>query len=176
MEGWVAAGLVGGIIGAWVAASGVLSSPPALRILVKSMTWRAVGTTQVILLSWLLSGSWDKAFAIGVPDTLVKLLLGMLHERLFQTSALAALSYRRLWKAATWKVAAVSSTIIIATMYGNYNFAIKLGPIDTVFKSLNYYLHELVWDQITWGVLPAPRVTAASASNAHGKRDKKKAA
>lgn len=145
------------------------------------MTWRAVGTTQVILLSWLLSGSWDKvtsvlstphgrsrdpcpavdggkcaccllsvavrslsvvptrsavdsvvctsagrkhcctfavrwlceaadpsrplqAFAIGVPDTLVKLLLGMLHERLFQTSALAALSYRRLWKAATWKV------------------------------------------------------------------------
>lgn len=67
----------------------------------------------------------------------------------------------------------MSSTIIIATMYGNYNFAIKLGPIDTVFKSLNYYLHELVWDQIAWGVPPAPRVAAASASDAHGKRGKR---
>lgn len=59
---------------------------------------------------------------------------------------------RSMWVGVTFQVCAISSTVVIATMYGNYNFAIKLGPIDTVFKSLNYYLHELAWDQIKWGV------------------------
>lgn len=92
-----------------------------------------------------------QAFAIGVPDTVIKLLLGMLHERIWEAEGLRELEYRRAYKTATWKVFAVSSTIAVATYYGNYSFAIKLGPIDTVFKSINYYLHELVWDQIPWG-------------------------
>lgn len=93
-----------------------------------------------------------QAFAIGLPDTVVKLILGVMHERLWEMERLRTVEYRRAWKTATWKVFAISSTVLVATMYGNYSFAIKLGPIDTVFKSLNYYVHELVWDQISWGV------------------------
>ena len=113
---------------------------------VKSLTWRAVGTTQVILLAWWLSGSFDKvvfnthpagdehlvqashsethehartqrarahthtrararahthartqAFAIGVPDTVIKLALGIFHERLWEVEALRDLEYKRAY-------------------------------------------------------------------------------
>jgi uncharacterized membrane protein len=100
-----------------------------------------------------------------VPDTVVKLTLGIMHERLWETEFGRNLEYKRAWKTATWKVFAITSTIVIATMYGNYDFAIKLGPIDTVFKSINYYAHELLWDRVTWGVAAPPKQTATAKSN-----------
>jgi uncharacterized membrane protein len=85
----------------------------------------------------------------------------MLRRARTHRAALLACSLR--YKTATWKVFAIASTVLVATVYGNYNFAIKLGPIDTVFKSINYYIHELAWDRVTWGTTPKKATVAKKA-------------
>ena len=53
------------------------------RHILKTITWRVVGTIDTILLSWLISGDPFIGLGIGVAELITKMVLYYLHERVW---------------------------------------------------------------------------------------------
>jgi uncharacterized membrane protein len=53
------------------------------RHILKTITWRLVGTIDTIILSWLITGNLKVGLAIGGVEVLTKMLLYFLHERVW---------------------------------------------------------------------------------------------
>jgi uncharacterized membrane protein len=53
------------------------------RSLLKAISWRATGTMDTFLLSWLITGHVGKALSIGAAELLTKTLLYYGHERVW---------------------------------------------------------------------------------------------
>ena len=51
------------------------------RHILKSVTWRIVGTLDTIIISGLITGSWEAGLAIGGIEIISKMALYFLHER-----------------------------------------------------------------------------------------------
>ncbi len=51
------------------------------RHIIKTVTWRLIGTMDTILLSWLISGSAMTGLKIGMAEVITKMVLYYLHER-----------------------------------------------------------------------------------------------
>lgn len=51
------------------------------RHILKTVTWRIVGTLDTMILSWLITGSLKIGLAIGGVELLTKMVLYYLHER-----------------------------------------------------------------------------------------------
>ena len=51
------------------------------RHIVKTITWRIVGTLDTFLLSWLITGSVKIGAAIGGIEIITKMILYYFHER-----------------------------------------------------------------------------------------------
>ena len=52
-----------------------------IRSVVKTLSWRTVGTLDTILISWLVIGDITLAFSIGSLELFTKMLLYFVHER-----------------------------------------------------------------------------------------------
>jgi uncharacterized membrane protein len=52
-----------------------------LRSVVKTLSWRTVGTLDTILISWLVVGDIALAFSIGSLELFTKMILYFAHER-----------------------------------------------------------------------------------------------
>lgn len=59
-----------------------LSEKP-VRSIVKSVSWRVVGTVDTILISWIITGKVQTAFSIGAIELGTKMILYFFHERLW---------------------------------------------------------------------------------------------
>lgn len=53
------------------------------RTIVKSLTWRVGGFAMTVGVAWAVTGKAETAASIGLLDTLVKLLVFYLHERIW---------------------------------------------------------------------------------------------
>lgn len=51
------------------------------RHILKTITWRVVGTIDTILLGWLISGDPTIGLSVGGAELVTKMLLYYLHER-----------------------------------------------------------------------------------------------
>ena len=51
------------------------------RHIVKSVTWRIIGTLDTILLSWFITGSLKWGVTIGGVELFTKIILYYFHER-----------------------------------------------------------------------------------------------
>ncbi|MEJ1222594.1 DUF2061 domain-containing protein [Sediminicola sp. 1XM1-17] len=51
------------------------------RSIVKSISWRIIGTLDTILISWMVTGTAKVAISIGVVELFTKMLLYFFHER-----------------------------------------------------------------------------------------------
>lgn len=51
------------------------------RSLAKSISWRATGTMDTIVVSWLVTGELMMALSIGGVEVVTKMVLYYLHER-----------------------------------------------------------------------------------------------
>lgn len=51
------------------------------RSVAKAISWRAVGTVDTIIISYLITGKVKVAFSIGFVELFTKILLFYLHER-----------------------------------------------------------------------------------------------
>lgn len=56
-----------------------------IRSVVKSLSWRTIGTLDTILISWIITGKLDLAFSIGGIELLTKMVLYFFHERIWNT-------------------------------------------------------------------------------------------
>ncbi|MDO7173021.1 DUF2061 domain-containing protein [Mariniflexile sp. AS56] len=54
-----------------------------LRSIVKSISWRLIGTLDTILISWLITGELALAFSIGSVELVTKMVLYFFHERIW---------------------------------------------------------------------------------------------
>ena len=57
------------------------ASEKPLRSIVKSLSWRTVGTIDTILISWIITGQLTLAVSIGSIELFTKVVLYFLHER-----------------------------------------------------------------------------------------------
>jgi|TARA_R110000796_G_scaffold778_2_gene3022 uncharacterized membrane protein len=53
------------------------------RHLLKTISWRIVGTLDTVLLSWLITGDWKIGLAIGGVEVITKMTLYFIHERIW---------------------------------------------------------------------------------------------
>jgi len=51
------------------------------RHILKTLTWRVIGTLDTTILSWLITGNWKFGVAIGGVELITKMVLYYLHER-----------------------------------------------------------------------------------------------
>ena len=51
------------------------------RHMLKTITWRTIGTIDTLLLGWLISGSFKVGAAIGGTEIITKMILYYFHER-----------------------------------------------------------------------------------------------
>ena len=56
------------------------------RHILKTLTWRLVGTIDTILLAWLISGDPMIGLSIGGVEIITKIILYYLHERVWYGS------------------------------------------------------------------------------------------
>ncbi|MGB5172880.1 DUF2061 domain-containing protein [Eudoraea sp.] len=53
------------------------------RSIAKSISWRAIGTLDTVLISWLITGTLRLAFSIGLVELVTKMVLYFAHERMW---------------------------------------------------------------------------------------------
>lgn len=60
--------------------------------------------------------------------------------------------YRSLLKAVSWRVTGTLDTIVISFLItGKIKLAISIGFVELFTKICLYYLHERVWEKISFG-------------------------
>lgn len=59
-----------------------LSEKP-MRSIVKSFSWRIVGTIDTVIISWMITGELTTAFSIGAIELGTKMVLYFFHERIW---------------------------------------------------------------------------------------------
>jgi uncharacterized membrane protein len=60
-----------------------MSQDKHYRSIVKAISWRATGTLDTILISWLITGHLKWAFSIGFVELFTKVGLYYVHERVW---------------------------------------------------------------------------------------------
>ncbi|TQD40749.1 DUF2061 domain-containing protein [Haloflavibacter putidus] len=129
------------------------------RHIAKTITWRVVGTIDTILITWLVSGDIMIGLGVGSSETISKIILYYLHERLWVRVNLKKLlgsqesKVRHITKTITWRIIGTTDTIILAwVISGNPYTGLKVGFIEVISKMLLYYLHERAWYKIDYGL------------------------
>ncbi len=59
---------------------------------------------------------------------------------------------RSLLKTITWRITATLTVMILVFIFtGRIDFMLSIGIFDVIFKAVLYFVHERVWNKITWG-------------------------
>ncbi|MBU2995125.1 DUF2061 domain-containing protein [Cellulophaga baltica] len=53
------------------------------RSIVKSISWRVIGTIDTVIISWIVTGTLKLAFSIGIVELFTKMILYFFHERMW---------------------------------------------------------------------------------------------
>ncbi|MCH2224993.1 MAG: DUF2061 domain-containing protein [Crocinitomicaceae bacterium] len=53
------------------------------RSVIKTISWRIIGTLDTVLISWLITGTLKLAFSIGAIELISKMILYFFHERIW---------------------------------------------------------------------------------------------
>ena len=53
------------------------------RHILKTISWRIIGTLDTMIISWVITGSWKWGLAIGGVEVFTKMILYFLHERVW---------------------------------------------------------------------------------------------
>lgn len=59
------------------------SSEKPLRSVIKSISWRVIGTMDTIVISWVITETLVLALTIGSVELITKMLLYFFHERVW---------------------------------------------------------------------------------------------
>lgn len=56
-----------------------------LKSLLKTISWRIVGTIDTMVISYIITGNLSVAFSIGSIEVVTKMILYYIHERVWNT-------------------------------------------------------------------------------------------
>jgi uncharacterized membrane protein len=123
------------------------------RHIAKAITWRAVGTIDTIVLSWIISGNPFIGLKIGFAEVITKMFLYYLHERIWFKTKLPESRRRHLLKSITWRITGTIDTMLLAWLIsGNAMTGLKIGFAEVITKMLLYYIHERIWYRTNYGL------------------------
>jgi uncharacterized membrane protein len=123
------------------------------RHIAKTLSWRLIGTLDTLLLSWLITGDLFTGVKISVLETISKMILYYLHERVWFKSSVANSKKRHILKTFSWRLVGTLDTILIGWLIsGNPFVGIKIGIAEVITKMVLYYLHEKVWYKSNFGL------------------------
>jgi len=127
------------------------------RALAKAVSWRLVGTVDTFVWSWLITGHPTTAGAIASLETVTKITLYYIHERLWRLIRWAPNAHlRSLVKAVSWRVVGSMDTFVLSLIVtGSGKLAISIASVEALTKIALYYVHERVWRAVAWGRLEA---------------------
>ena len=65
--------------------------------------------------------------------------------------------WRSVAKAVSWRTTGTVDTIVVSwVVTGRLTLALSIGGVEIVTKMILYYLHERLWNRVSWGrVRPA---------------------
>ena len=123
------------------------------RHIAKTFTWRAVGTLDTVLISWIITGNPLTGMKIGLFEVVTKMVLYYLHERLWFRVQLVESQKRHILKTLSWRAIGTLDTIILSWIItGNPLTGLKIGSVEVITKMILYYLHERTWYNINYGL------------------------
>jgi len=130
-----------------------------IRHIAKAITWRIVGTSDTVLISWMITGSGMTGLKIGVAEVVTKLILYYLHERAWFNFNLGPdgitieSKKRHTLKTFTWRVVGTLDTMFLSWFIsGNPLTGVKIGLAEWITKMALYYLHERLWYRFNLGL------------------------
>jgi len=129
------------------------------RHIAKAVTWRAVGTLDTIIISWIMTGNPFTGLKIGFSETITKMLLYYAHERVWirvnldKNKELKESRLRHIIKTITWRLIGTIDTILLSWLIsGDVFTGLKIGGAELATKPILYYLHERVWYKSSYGI------------------------
>ena len=119
----------------------------------KTITWRALGTLDTLLLSWFISDDITVGFQIGGLELVTKMILYYFHERLWFRSTIKSSNKRHILKTFSWRGIGTLDTILLGWLItGNPFTGLKIGGAEVITKMLLYFCHEKLWYRINFGL------------------------
>ena len=123
------------------------------RHIVKSLTWRFIGTIDTLVFAWLITGDLSDGINISVITIFTKLVWYYMHERLWFNSSISNSNKRQIIKTFSWRGIGTLDTILFGWwITGNPFTGLKIGGIETASKMLLYFGHEKLWYKINYGL------------------------
>ena len=123
------------------------------RHLLKSISWRIIGTIDTFFFAWLITGNFNQGISISAITTFTKLIWYYFHERLWFNSSVKNVNKRHIIKTFSWRAIGTLDTMIFCWIFtGNAFIAFKIGSLETVSKMLLYYFHEKLWYRVKYGL------------------------
>ena len=136
------------------------------RSFVKGVSWRALGTIDTIILSFIVTGSITNALKIGATEVVTKIILYYFHERIWDIVPFGRIHgrgpthMRSLVKGVSWRTVGTIDTMIVAYFITGLPIsAITIGGFEVFTKIGLFYLHERVWGKVWWGRISDGRDT-----------------
>ena len=123
------------------------------RSVAKAASWRVVGTLDTFIWSLIITGKPFNAGAIASMETVTKIGLFYVHERVWHILPWGRESRARaLIKALTWRLVGSSDTFLLSWLVtGKAHQAASIAAAEFLTKIGLFYGHERVWRWISWG-------------------------
>lgn len=136
------------------------------RHLVKTLTWRIVGSLDTFFLSWFISENLSFGIQIGLLEIGTKMILYYSHERFWFKSDIKDSNNRHIIKTFSWRFIGTIDTFVLSWIItGNPITGLKTGVIEVFTKILLYYGHEKLWYRINFGLNKRNNLKALNAKN-----------
>ena len=123
------------------------------RHILKTISWRCIGTLDTLILSWLISGDLFVGVKISSIEILTKMILYYIHERVWFKSSVKNSKKRHLYKTFSWRFLGTADTILIGWLIsGDPLIGLQIGFAEVISKMLLYYFHEKIWYKFKYGL------------------------
>ena len=122
------------------------------RSLVKTVTWRLIGSMDTFVVSYIVTGTFEVALKIGGIGLCTKMIMYFVHELVWNKRKKKGLTAKRsFFKTMTWRMIGSLDTFIISLfVLEAVATAATIGGIGFFTKSILYFLHERVWGKVKW--------------------------
>lgn len=133
------------------------------RSLAKAISWRITGSVDTFVVGWIFTQNIPTATAISVIEFASKILLYYLHEKTWEKIAWGKKENteshtRSFLKAFSWRMVGTLDTMLISFfLTKKLIWAIQIGTVEFFSKIFLYYLHERVWQYLTYKALKSEK-------------------
>jgi len=129
------------------------------RIIAKTITFKILAMSVAFLLTLFFTGNKETAAFLAIANSITTLIGFYLHEKIWtkykwQITDNKENIKRSLVKTITYKIWIFTvGTLTKWAVLGDFLMALHIGILKNLITSVIYFLHERIWQKISWGKL-----------------------